>query len=37
MASDRQRIPNLAPEQWTPEVEAIFPIMLPPGSTAKGV
>jgi 4-carboxymuconolactone decarboxylase len=31
-----QRIPNLPPEQWTPEVEALFPIMLPPGSAAKG-
>ena len=31
-----QRIPNLPPERWTPEVEALFPIMLPPGSAAKG-
>ena len=31
-----QRIANLPPEQWTPEVEALFPIMLPPTSTAKG-
>lgn len=31
-----QRIANLSPELWTPEVEALFPIMLPPGSTAKG-
>jgi len=31
-----QRIENLPPEQWTPEVEALFPIMLPPTSTAKG-
>jgi alkylhydroperoxidase family enzyme len=36
MTSDQQRIPNLPPEQWTPEVEALFPIMLSPGSTAKG-
>lgn len=31
-----QLIANLPQEQWTPEVEAIFPIMLPTGSTAKG-
>jgi alkylhydroperoxidase family enzyme len=31
-----QRLPNLGPEAWTPEVQAIFPLMLPPGSTAKG-
>jgi len=31
-----QRIANLPQERWTPEVEALFPIMLPPGSTAKG-
>lgn len=31
-----QRIENLAREAWTPEVETLFPIMLPPGSTAKG-
>lgn len=31
-----QRIPNLPQEQWTPEVEALFPIMLPHGSTGKG-
>ena len=30
------RIPNLPAEQWTPEVEALFPLMLPPGSTARG-
>lgn len=33
---ERQRIENLPPEAWTPEVEALFPIMLPPGSSAKG-
>lgn len=32
----QQRIANLPPEFWTPEAEALFPIMLPPGSTAKG-
>lgn len=32
----RQRIENLPPQAWTPEVEALFPIMLPPGSPAKG-
>lgn len=31
-----QRIANLPAEQWTTEVEALFPIMLPPTSTAKG-
>ncbi|MEW9856315.1 carboxymuconolactone decarboxylase family protein [Novosphingobium sp. M1R2S20] len=31
-----QRIENLPPEAWTPEVEALFPIMLPPDSSAKG-
>ena len=31
-----QHIENLGPEAWTPEVEALFPIMLPPGSSAKG-
>lgn len=30
------RIPNLPVEQWTPEVEALFALMLPPGSTARG-
>jgi 4-carboxymuconolactone decarboxylase len=30
------RIPNLPESQWTPEVQALFPIMLPPGSTARG-
>jgi 4-carboxymuconolactone decarboxylase len=34
--SAAQLIPNVPPEAWTPEVEAIFPLMLPPGSTAKG-
>jgi 4-carboxymuconolactone decarboxylase len=33
---ERQRIEYLPPEAWTPEVEALFPIMLPPGSSAKG-
>jgi len=32
----KQRIANLPSEQWTPEVERIFPIMLPEGSNAKG-
>lgn len=31
-----QRIKNLPAEKWTPEVEALFPIMLPAESTAKG-
>lgn len=31
-----QRIENLQPDAWTPEVEALFPIMLPQGSPAKG-
>lgn len=31
-----QRIENLPPSAWTPEVEALFPIMLPPDSAAKG-
>lgn len=30
------RIPNLPPEAWTPEVQTLFPIMLPPQSKAKG-
>lgn len=34
--SDAARIPNLPPEAWTPEVKALFPLMLPPGSTACG-
>lgn len=34
--STKQRIPNLPPEAWTPAVQAIFPILVPPGSTAKG-
>jgi len=33
---DAQLIPNVPPEAWTPDVEAIFPLMLPPGSAAKG-
>lgn len=32
----KQRIANLPSEQWTPEVERTFPIMLPEGSNAKG-
>lgn len=36
MHEEKQRIPNLPESEWTPEVEAIFPIMLPPGSQAKG-
>lgn len=36
MAEDQQRIPNLPSEAWTPDVEALFPIMLPPDSSAKG-
>lgn len=35
MAS-QSRIPNLPPEAWTPEVQALFPIMLPAHSRAKG-
>jgi 4-carboxymuconolactone decarboxylase len=31
-----QLIPNVPAEAWTPEVQAIFPLMLPPGSTAQG-
>ena len=31
-----QRIPNLAPAEWTEDVQALFPLMLPPGSKAKG-
>lgn len=31
-----QRIENLPVGKWTPEVEALFPIMLPADSTAKG-
>lgn len=30
------RIPNLPVEQWTAEVKRLFPLMLPPGSTARG-
>ncbi|MDE2404759.1 MAG: carboxymuconolactone decarboxylase family protein [Sphingomonadales bacterium] len=30
------RIPNLPREAWTAEVETLFPLMLPPGSTARG-
>lgn len=30
------RIPNLPADAWTPEVQALFPLMLPPGSTARG-
>ncbi|MET1756448.1 hypothetical protein ABVV53_13465 [Novosphingobium sp. RD2P27] len=33
---DRQRIENLPPKALTPEIEALFPIMLPPGPRAKG-
>lgn len=35
-SAGKQRIENLPVEKWTPEVEALFPIMLPAGSTAKG-
>lgn len=31
-----QRIPNVPEDKWTPEVEALFPIMVPPTSQAKG-
>lgn len=34
--ASEQRIENLPAGKWTPEVEALFPIMLPPESTAKG-
>lgn len=34
--AEKQRIPNLPENQWTPEVEALFPIMVPPTSKAKG-
>lgn len=34
--STATRIPNLPREAWTAGVEALFPIMLPPGSRAKG-
>lgn len=30
------RIEPLKPEAWTPEVEAIFPILVPPGAPVKG-
>ena len=30
------RISNLPEEAWTPQVQALFPIMLPPHSRAKG-
>lgn len=30
------RIENLPPEEWTPEVEAILPILVPPGAPVKG-
>ena len=36
MADDQQRIRNLPQDRWTPEVEALFPIMVPPTSKAKG-
>ncbi|PLK26786.1 carboxymuconolactone decarboxylase family protein [Novosphingobium sp. TH158] len=31
-----ERIPNLPADAWTPEVQALFPLMLPHGSTARG-
>ena len=31
-----ERIPNLPEDAWTPEVEALFPLMLPPDSVARG-
>jgi alkylhydroperoxidase family enzyme len=31
-----QRIGNVPPAAWTPEVQNLFPIMLPSGSAAKG-
>lgn len=31
-----QRIPNLPSDEWTPQVEALFPLMTPPGSTLSG-
>lgn len=34
--SEGRRIDNLPAEAWTPEVEAIFPILVPPGAAVKG-
>ena len=36
MSHQEPRIPNLPPEQWTPEVEALFPIAVPKGAPVKG-
>lgn len=34
--TDGRRIDNLPPEAWTPQVEEMFPILVPPGATVKG-
>lgn len=34
--SGGQRIPNLPQEAWTPEAEALFPLMSAPGSAVRG-